>query len=274
MHIYLVIYKGISEWPVAGKPVDPKTYWAEYQRILHEDGEPFFPVAVSKDAIFNLLVGTVVVALAVFVGAAHLGVRADPTAPANPRPDWYLIWYFALLALIPPAAEDYFIILFPAVAFLLLFMIPLANKGERHPARRPWAVAAVLLAAFGTAVGIYSGYESAWAPVFTANNGVPTVPATATKNISSTALRGAHLMTREGCMSCHMINGAGGRRGPDLTYVGDRLSEDELIWRLLRGGGGMPAYGNVLKPKETEELISFLGTRKATGPAQAASGGG
>ena len=274
MHLYLVIYKGISEWPVPGKPVDPKTYWAEYQRILHEDGEPFFPVAVSKDAIFNLLVGTVVVALAVFVGAAHLGARADPTAPANPRPDWYLIWYFALLALLPPASEDFFIILFPAVAFLLLFMIPLANKGERHPSRRPWAVAAVLLAAFGTAVGIYAGYESSWSPVFTANNGVPTVPSTATKNISSTALAGAHLMTREGCMSCHMINGVGGRRGPNLTYVGDRLAEDELIWRLLRGGGGMPSYGNVLKPKETNELVSFLETRKTIGPTQAAGGGG
>lgn len=48
VHLYLVIYKGISEWPVPNKPVDPRTYWAEYEEILHTDGEPFFPPPYSK----------------------------------------------------------------------------------------------------------------------------------------------------------------------------------------------------------------------------------
>ena len=48
MHLYLVIYKGISEWPVPGEPVDPKTYWANSQKLLPEAGEPFFPKATSQ----------------------------------------------------------------------------------------------------------------------------------------------------------------------------------------------------------------------------------
>src|SRR5919206_970829 len=76
MHLYLVIYRGISEWPVPGEPVDPKTYWANYQRILHEEGESFFPKATSKDVVMGLLAGVIVVALAVFVGAAALGHKA------------------------------------------------------------------------------------------------------------------------------------------------------------------------------------------------------
>src|SRR5437588_199868 len=89
VHIYLVIYKGISEWPVPGKPVDPKTYWADYQEILHTDGEPFFPVAIWKDAFMSLIVILTIGALAIH-GATSLGVPANPTTPANPAPDWYL----------------------------------------------------------------------------------------------------------------------------------------------------------------------------------------
>lgn len=275
LHVYLVIYKGISEWPVPGKPVDPKTYWAEYQEILHEDGEPFFPIGLSRDAMFNLLVGAVVVALAVFVGAQALGDKADPTLPANPRPDWYLIWYFALLALIPPASENYFIILFPALAFLILFLIPLANKGERHPSKRPWAVAAVLLSGFGTAIMIFVGYQAHWAPVFTSNNGIYSVPASATQGLSPKAIRGAHLMQVEGCMACHTINNAGGHRGPDLTHIGNNVTDDQLTWRILHGGGGMPAYGNVISSGHLNQLIAFLSNPKnerTEPPPQQASG--
>ena len=43
---------------------------------------------------------------------------------------------------------------------------------------------------------------------------------------------GAGRMVFEGkgnCSSCHMVNGAGGRRGPDLSRVGDRRDPDELV---------------------------------------------
>src|SRR5579884_1012623 len=251
MHLYLVIYKGISEWPVPGEPVDPKTYWEKYQKILHEDGEPFFPVAISKDAIMALIAGVVVVALAVFIGPAQLGVQASPIIPANPRPDWYLIWYFALLAIIPPASEDYLIILVPAVAFLILFLMPLANKGERSYKRRPWAVASVALAGFLVAVLVWYGYQAPWSPVFVNGDQIPALPSAYIAKLPTTQQKqGAKLLHDMGCLACHTVNGIGGHRGPNLSQVGSRLTPDQMNWRILYGGTNMPPFGNTMKPQQ------------------------
>jgi len=277
VHLYLVIYKGISEWPVPGKPVDPKTYWAEYQEILHTDGEPFFPSGVWKDAAFALLVGTIVVALAVFLGAEALGPKADPRTPANPKPDWYLIWYFAVLALVPQASTPYVIILAPMIGFGVLFLFPLANKGERHYSRRPWAVATVLIAAFSTLLLMFLGYQEPWKPNLGANGKtVPSLSANSYQHLPVAAQKGAQLMHAEACLACHQIGNVGGLRGPNLTYVADRYDRGQLIWRIARGGGGMPQYGNVITPKEMNELVAYLETRtqNGTGPVQAAQGSG
>ena len=45
---------------------------------------------------------------------------------------------------------------------------------------------------------------------------------------------GARLFTGAGeCAACHMVNGAGGLHGPDLTAAGDRRSPDELMADLV-----------------------------------------
>src|SRR5207302_9803936 len=105
MHLYLVVKRGISEPPVAGLPVDPPSYRARYAGMLRR-GIPFWPDSAWRDAVAAAAVVAAVVLLAAILGAPDLNKPADPTnVVADPRPDWYFLGYFAILALIPPATE-------------------------------------------------------------------------------------------------------------------------------------------------------------------------
>lgn len=259
IHLYLVIVEGVSEPPEPGVPVDPATYPRRYHEIL-EHGIPFFPDAAWKDVVFALAVGAVVVALAAIVGPPQLGALADPTIiQADPRPDWYFLWYFALLALIPKSIENVFIIGFPAVVALVMLALPfVANKGERSPLRRPWAPAIVGFAALSIGVLVRIGDIAPWSPSLV----VPPLPASVTASLNPSQRHGAELFQRMGCHQCHAVAGTGGLRGPDLTTVGARLTRPQLITRVLNGGVNMPAYAGAISPQDLSDLIDFLQTLK------------
>lgn len=261
IHLYLVIRHGVSEPPVPGMVVDRRTYRQRYEELIHKVGEPFWPDAGWKDVVFALAVGSIVLILAAVLGPPELGNKADPTViQAYPRPDWYFLWYFALLALIPPSIEDWFIIGFPLVLGLLFILLPfVAPYGERSPRRRPWAVAFVALTAFSIGALVKYGSDAPWSPDL-ANN--LALPAAVTASLSPSAAQGAQSFQQRGCINCHTIAGVGGQRGPDLTHVGSSLSSDELTWRILNGGRNMPAYGATLPPQELANLVEFLSTRK------------
>lgn len=260
LHLYLVIRHGVSEPPRPGQVVDPRTYRQRYEELIHKIGVPFWPDAGWKDVVFALAVGSIVLVLSIWPGPPGLGAKADPTVvQADPRPDWYFLWYFALLALVPKAAEDVFIIGFPLVLGLLFVLLPfVAPFGERSPRRRPWAVG--IVAVFGVSVValVNVGSNAPWSP----DLGDPTLPPAVTQGLSPPAAQGAQVFQQRGCANCHRIAGVGGQRGPDLTLVSSRLSGDELTWRILNGGRNMPAYGTTLSPQETADLIEFLSTRK------------
>jgi ubiquinol-cytochrome c reductase cytochrome b subunit len=260
-HLYLVVFHGISEPPVAGRPVDPKTHRSWYEQLLKREGEPFWPDAAWRDAVFVLLVVLVIVGLAAIVGAPELGRRPDPTIiQAEPRPDWYLLWYFALLALIPPQTENYVIVLAPLAFILVLFFLPfLFNSGERSPRRRPWAI--VIVTGIVVMVGSLwiEGKRSPWSPDFTAKPLPVSVVGTATGPVA----RGADLFYKKGCEYCHTIADHGGHRGPDLTAVADRMTRGQMTIRILNGATNMPGFGGYLKPGELDAILTFLETRKA-----------
>jgi ubiquinol-cytochrome c reductase cytochrome b subunit len=206
---------------------------------------------------------TVGIAVLAFIfGPPELGHPPDPSLiDANPRPDWYLMWYFAVLALLPHGIENFFMIFAPLFAGILVIIVPfISNHGERSPSRRPWAVAIVIMIVVMIGAFWLAGVRSNWSPNFDPKP----LSADVIGATSGPVLSGAHLFEVKGCLNCHMIQGDGGRRGPDLSLVGDKLSVSQMILRISNGATNMPAYAATLTPGEMNDLVAFLQSRKST----------
>jgi ubiquinol-cytochrome c reductase cytochrome b subunit len=276
VHLWLVLKRGISAPPVPGQPVDPKTYDEEYENQL-KTGVPFLGDAMLKDAFFSSLAVIVVVILAAVLGPKGPTGPPDPTlSGANPRPEWPFLWLFALLSLSPAGAETFIILVFPVILIAILFLVPfVSNRGERAPTRRPVAVLSVIVIYTVLGVLTYQGVTSPWSPQMTAWSGEP-IPEDLVRNSTPLQLQGAALLQNKNCRNCHALEGIGGKRGPDLTGVGTRLTRDQLIDQVSNGtpgGGNMPAYGDQISPAEMTALVAFLESLRPHGepPAKPAS---
>ncbi|HEV3083754.1 MAG TPA: cytochrome b N-terminal domain-containing protein [Gemmataceae bacterium] len=261
IHLWLVIKCGVSAPPVAGQVVDPQTYDEAYHREL-KSGVPFLGDALLKDIVFSAIAVIAVVAIAAVVGPKGPTGPPDPAlGGANPRPEWPFLWLFALLSLSPPEAETFIILVFPVLLIAVLFLVPfLSNRGERAPSRRPVAVLAVVVSYAVFGVLTYQGATSPWSPQMTAWSSDP-VPENLVRNSTPLQLQGAVVFQNKNCRNCHALEGVGGRRGPDLTMVGTRLTRDQLIDQVSNGtpgGGNMPAYGKQISPAEMTALAEFL----------------
>jgi ubiquinol-cytochrome c reductase cytochrome b subunit len=263
LHLFLVLRNGISEPAVAGRSVNPRSYKNDYEAMLRTEGVPFWPNAAWRDTTFAVAIVLVLILLAVLIGPGTLGKPPNPTLiNAHPRPDWYFWWYFALLAYLPPALENYVIILGPLAFGLLLILAPLLGSlGERHPLRRPWAIAEVVVAVGIVGSLTLAGWKENWSPRFDA------VPLTV-KLIGASSgpiYQGGEIFNLRGCLFCHRIDNHGGQRGPDLSLVADRMTRGQMTLRILNGAPRMPAFAGILASSEVDDLLAFLATRRTRG---------
>jgi len=259
LHLLLLFRHGVSEMPNPDQPVDPATYKAEYRERLRRTGVPFWPDAAWRDAVFSTVVVAVILGCAIFVGPPALTNPPDPgSIDANPMPDWYFWWYFAVLSLLPPRLETWVILGAPVLGFLALFCLPLiSNKGHRAPSKRPWAVAVVIAAAAAFCVLTIYAYREPWSPDFA----VQPLPASVVGGDQGPVADGARLVHRKGCLYCHNIDGHGGHRGPELSQIGKLLTRDDLIIRINNGGDNMPAFAGSITSDELQAIVDFLETR-------------
>jgi ubiquinol-cytochrome c reductase cytochrome b subunit len=224
--------------------------------------------------VFSALIVLAVLTCAMVFGPFGPKGQPDPTIVQTvPSPDFFFLWLYAALALLPPYMETFLLIVGPVLGIAFLIALPLiSGTGERSWRRRPLAVLSVLLIGVSLAAVTQLGLHAPWSPVMDAWSGIP-VPRELLAGRTCLERQGAVVLQGKQCRNCHALGGEGGRRGPALDSVATRLTGDQLIRQVLQGGGNMPAYGKNLSPAETTALVAFLKTLVPPGqqPARDAS---
>jgi quinol-cytochrome oxidoreductase complex cytochrome b subunit len=127
----------------------------------YEPGEPFYPNHITKEVIVAYLTfGVLLILLAVF--PPHLHPKADPMlTPPHIKPEWYFLSMYQFLKLFPPQMPVLsqipvvkiflgegraFSIIIQGIAMLILLLVPFIDRNpERHPRKRPFAIAVGIL---------------------------------------------------------------------------------------------------------------------------------
>ncbi len=274
LHLLLVLKLGINEWPMPGRIVRRESYLQEYEDLLHSEGVPFFPHAVWKDLIFAAaIVAAVAGCAAIFGPFGPRGVPDPSLIDASPRPDFFFLWLFAMLALLPPAIETPILLIGPPLVIGALLVLPFwAGEGEKSWRRRPVAVLSLTLIAVSLAALTHLAFHAPWSPVMDAWKAAP-IPRSDLRDRSPLELKGALVLQNMQCRNCHSLGGVGGHRGPALDAVASRLTKDQLIRQVIQGGGNMPAYGKNISPAEVTALVAYLETLRPKGgpPAREAA---
>ena len=276
LHLLMVLRLGINEWPMPGRLVRKEDYERNYRALTKATGVPFVPDAAWKDAVFAAAILLSVMACAFFFGPFGPTGTPDPTIiQTAPKPDFFFLWIYAILAFLPPEMETPAVLIAPVILIGALLLLPLIEgQGEKHWSRRPVAVLMVTVIAVLLGIFTHLGLHTPWSPVMNAWSSDP-VPVAYLEQRTPLERRGALVFQEKQCRDCHALGGVGGKRGPALDAIAAEMTEDQIIRQVLQGGGNMPAYGKALSPAETDALTRFLMTLRGPGlhPAIDASKG-
>jgi ubiquinol-cytochrome c reductase cytochrome b subunit len=261
LHLRLVLTRGINEYPTPGSVVTKQSYAAGYQEMVEKTGVPFVPNVIGKDLIFSGLLTIAIVTCALVFGPAGPSGPPNPTLiHTAPKPDFYFLPIYAVLALLPAYMETFLLLVAPVLGLAVLILLPFySGTGEKSFRRRPMAVVVVLFALLTAGLLAYLGTFAPWSPHMEAWSKDAT-PAAYVKGRSALELQGAILVQSKQCRNCHSLGSGGGLRGPALDSVATRLTRDQLIRQVIQGSGNMPAYGKNLRPAEVTALVSFMQT--------------
>ena len=186
------------------------------------DGAPFVPYAIWKDLFFAAFILLAVAGCAWYFGPFGPTGPPDPTIiQTAPQPDYFFLWMYALLSLLPPSLETPALLIGPVVAIVALLLLPfLSGEGEKSWKRRPIAVLTVLLIAITLGTFTHLASYAPWSPHMNAWSGDP-VPEQMLKGTTALERQGALVFQGKQCRNCHALGderrgagpGSGQRRG-------------------------------------------------------------
>lgn len=242
------------------KPADKKAYDKDYAQAK-KTGKPFFPYAIFKDTIVAGLVVIATIVLAITV-RVEVGEPVNPaTTDFVPRPEWYFYFAFELLKVfanqnvLTPLIMATFMV--PNILIILLVIWPFIDRGpERRIWKRPFAMGMIVLV---TGFLCYTTYLGAKTPSGVSAQGLPL------SGLDEEATAGMEVFMANGCLSCHLVAGAGATGpGPNLTNFGSKGWDEakQIAW-LKAPSGGMPSYAT-LPEADLRVLANFvngLGTK-------------
>ena len=241
LHLLLVLKLGINEWPMPGRVVRRATYMAEYHELTRRDGIPFVPGAVVKDLFFSGFVLLCIAVCAAWLGPFGPSGQPDPTIiQTAPRPDYFFLWLYAVLSLLPPSMETPVLLIGPAIGLIVLLTLPFVSGKAKE------LEAAAHCSAHNSASGSRARDVHSPGPLGAVESGDGCVERRARsrpylKGRSALERQGALVFQVKQCHNCHALGGVGGQRGPELDRIAVALTEDQLIRQVIQGGGNMPA---------------------------------
>lgn len=189
--------------------------------------EGFWPRQVIMDLLVFCGVLTLLVGLSAFLANPVTGPADALDATYVARPDWPFLWLFQILKYLGAGLEWLGFVIVPLLGVALLLAVPwLDRKAERSPARRPFAMAllvVVLVAIVGltwAALAPGAAVQAAApgsAPATPASS-LETTPTSTGPSLASRTIGGAdhgQTLFEEYCQQCHGVAGVGNVPNPN-----------------------------------------------------------
>lgn len=195
--------------------------------------EPFWPRQVTYDVAFFALVVAVLVAITVARHGASLEAPADPASGYPGRPEWYFLWLFELLKVVPGSLEGVAILGLVVAMAAFLALLPIVDRRPAATPRSRWPHFAI---AGGIATTVLTltiipivedsrdaGLEAQLAKFDRdaerafqlAEKGVP--PGGAGELYLNDPIERGKRLFAASCQQCHRVGAKGGDSAPDLT---------------------------------------------------------
>ena len=234
-------------------PEQKERYLRRYAE-LKKKGKAFYPHSIFKDVVASGIVLLILIFALVAFGVP-LESKADPTNTSFiPRPEWYFMFLFEALKYFPGELEWVGVVVVPGITLLALLFYPFLDaRPQRSPLRRPVSSILAVAVVFFT--------------IFLTFRAIETTPTVTAEKLSQIEESGRKLYQAQNCGVCHSIKGEGGKAGPDLDGVGERMDAAEIHQyiedpKAANPNATMPGFIPPLTHEAVEQVTGYLLTLK------------